>query len=32
MIIKELKSALFEQCFEVVEKRYQKIKQTITDI
>ncbi|PKA82977.1 hypothetical protein ATE92_1121 [Ulvibacter sp. MAR_2010_11] len=32
MIVKELKTALFEQCFQVVEKRHQKIKQTISDI
>jgi hypothetical protein len=32
MIVKELKAALFEQCSQVVAKRHQKIKQTISDI
>jgi hypothetical protein len=32
MIVKELKSALLQQCVQVVEKRYLKIKQTIADI
>lgn len=32
MIVKELKAALLEQCSLVVAKRFQKIKQTISDI
>ena len=32
MIVKEIKAALFEQCSLVVARRYQKIRQTISDI
>jgi hypothetical protein len=32
MILKDLKASLFEQCSQVVEKRYSKVKQTIADI
>ena len=32
MIVKDLKTSLFEQCSQMVEKRYLKVKQSIADI